>query len=263
MTQAAAAFVRSTWLQYVALFQWATPLGFFAYMIALPVTQIVFFVQLGVFATGPGNALYFALGNSLQLQANSGIFGVIATVANERQYGTLPLLLGSPANRLLTFMSRSFVNVLNGIVSVVFALGITALIYGLDLRAANLLLLGLCIIVISMTTAGLGLLFGSLGLVMRDSIILANVVYYCLLILCGVNFPVGRLPGVLQAVAYSLPLTRGVQAARAAVVGAGIGQVGGLLAGELVVGALYAALGYALFRFLEGWARRGGLTEAY
>jgi len=258
-----AVFVRSTWLQYVALFQWATPLGYFAYKVVLPVTQIVFFVQLGVFATVPGNALYFALGNSLQLTANAGIFGVIATVSNERQFGTLPLLLASPANRLVTFMSRSFVNVLDGIVSVIFGLVVTALLYGLDLRTANLLLLGLCIVIISLTTAGLGLLFGSLGLVMRDSIIVANVVYYGLLILCGVNFPVARLPLVLQAVAYALPLTRGVEAARQAVRGADIGQVAGLLAGELLVGAIYAGLGYALFRVLEGWARRGGLQEAY
>jgi len=88
MTQAAA-FARSTWLQYVALFQWATPLGYLAYKVFLPVCQIVFFVQLGVFATGPANALYFALGNSLQLTANSGIFGVIGTVANERHLDTL------------------------------------------------------------------------------------------------------------------------------------------------------------------------------
>ena len=262
MTQVAV-FVRSTWLQYVALFQWATPLGYFAYKVVLPVTQIVFFVQLGVFATVPGNALYFALGNSLQLTANAGIFGVIATVSNERQFGTLPLLLASPANRLVTFMSRSFVNVLDGIVSVIFGLVVTALLYGLDLRTANLLLLGLCIVIISLTTAGLGLLFGSLGLVMRDSIIVANVVYYGLLILCGVNFPVARLPLVLQAVAYALPLTRGVEAARQAVRGADIGQVAVLLAGELLVGAIYAGLGYTLFRVLEGWARRGGLQEAY
>jgi len=83
MTQAAA-FARSTWLQYVALFQWATPLGYLAYKVFLPVCQIVFFVQLGVFATGPANALYFALGNSLQLTANSGIFGVIATAQQHR-----------------------------------------------------------------------------------------------------------------------------------------------------------------------------------
>ena len=263
MTQSIAAFVRSIWLQYVALFQWATPLGYFAYKVALPVTQIVFFVQLGVFATGPRNALYFALGNSLQLTANGGIFGVIATVSNERQYGTLPLLLGSPANRFVTFMSRSFVNVIDGIVSVVFGLVVTAILYGFDLKSANLPVLALCILVISLTTAGLGLLFGSLGLAMRDSIIIANVVYYALLILCGINFPVARLPGALQALAYSLPLTRGVQAARAAVAGSDIGHVAGLLAGELLIGALYAGLGYLLFRMLEGWSRRGGLQEAY
>lgn len=263
MRQGIAAFARSTWLQYVALFQWASPLGYFAYKVALPVTQIVFFVQLGVFATGRQNALYFALGNALQITANGGIFGVIATVSNERQYGTLPLLLGSPANRLVTFMSRSLVNVIDGIVSVVFGLVLTVILYGIDLRSANLAVLGLCILIISMTTAGLGLLFGSLGLVIRDSVIIANVVYYGLLIFCGVNFPVSRLPGVLQAVSYALPLTRGVQAARAAVAGADIGHVAGLLVGELLVGALYAGLGYALFRFLEGWARRGGLQEAY
>lgn len=257
------AFARSTWLQYVALFQWASPLGYFAYKVLLPVTQIVFFVQLGVFALGSSHALYFALGNSLQLTANAGIFGTIATVANERQYGTLPLLLASPANRLLTFMSRSFVNVLDGIVSVLFGLLVTAILYGFHASNANLPLLALCIILISLTTAGMGLLFGSLGLVMRDSIIIANVVYYALLIVCGINFPVDRLPGVLQVVAYSLPLTRGVQAAREAVAGAGFGQVTGLLAGELLVGVAYAVLGYLLFRLLEGWARRGGLQEAY
>jgi hypothetical protein len=47
------------------------------------------------------------------------------------------------------------------------------------------------------------------------------------------------------------------------VAGSDIGHVAGLLAGELLIGALYAGLGYALFRLLEGWARRGGLQEAY
>ena len=259
----AAVFARSTILQYVALFQWASVRGYIAYKIFLPVTQILFFVELGVYATGRQNALYFALGNALQLTANAGIFGVIGTVANERQYGTLPLLLASPANRLVTFLSRAIVNVIDGIATVVIGLVITVVLFGLDLHQADLPLLGLCVVVISVTTAGLGLMFGSIGLVMRDAIIIANVVYYSLLIVCGINFPVDRLPGALQAVAYALPLTRGVMAAREAVAGAGIGQVAGLLGGELLVGAVYAGLGYALFRLLEGWARRGGLQEAY
>ena len=259
----AAIFGRSTYLQYVALFQWATLRGYVAYKVLLPVTQILFFVELGVYATGRQHALYFALGNALQLTANAGIFGVIATVANERQYGTLPILLASPANRLVTFLSRSVVNVIDGIATVIVGLAVTVVLYGLDLHHANLLLLGLCVLVISLTTAGLGLMFGSIGLVMRDAIIIANIVYYVLLIICGINFPVSRLPGLLQLVAYGLPLTRGVQAARDAVAGASLGQVGGLLTGELLVGLVWAAAGYLLFRWLESWARQGGLQEAY
>jgi ABC-2 type transport system permease protein len=258
-----AVFVRSVYLQYVALFQWATVRGYIAYKVILPVTQILFFVELGVYATGRQNALYFALGNALQVTANAGIFGVIATVANERQYGTLPILLASPANRLVTFLSRAIVNVIDGIFTVVIGLVITVLLFGLDLHAANVPLLALCVILISLTTAGLGLMFGSIGLVMRDAIIIANIVYYLLLIICGINFPVSRLPAAVQVLSYSLPLTRGVEAARQAAAGAPITQVTGLLLGELAVGLAWALGGYVLFRALEGWARRGGLQEAY
>jgi len=256
-------FARSTYLQYVALFQWADPRGYVAYKVLLPAAQILFFVELGVFATGPQNAFYFALGNAMQIAANATIFGVIATVANERQYGTLPILLGSPANRLVTFLSRAVVNVIDGIASIVIGLAIAVVLFGINLQHANFGLLALCVVVISMSTAGLGLMFGSIGLVMRDAIIIANVVYYALLIVCGVNFPVSRLPGFLQFVAYSLPLTRGVEAARQAATGSSLAHVGGLLAGEMAIGLAWALAGFLLFRALESWARRGGLQEAF
>ncbi len=258
-----AVFGRSIWLQYVALFQWATIPGYIGYKLILPVAQILFFVEFGVFATGQQNALYFALGNALQLTANAGIFGVIATVANERQFGTLPVLLGSPANRLVTFLSRAIVNVIDGVLSVLIGLLVAAIVFRLDVWHGNLPLLALCIVVISLTTAGLGLLFGSLGLIMRDAIVVANIIYYGLLITGGVNFPVSRLPGAMQTVAYALPLTRGVEAAREAVAGASFTQVASLLAGELTVGLAWAALGYVVFRAFEGYARRGGLQDAY
>jgi ABC-2 type transport system permease protein len=259
----AAVFARSTYFQYVALFQWATIQGYVAYKLLLPVTQILFFVELGVYATGRQNALYFALGNALQLTANAGIFGVIATVANERQYGTLPILLGSPANRLVTFLSRAIVNVIDGILTVFVGLAVAVALFGLDLQHGSLPLLAICVVVISLTTAGMGLLFGSIGLIMRDAIIIANVVYYLLLVVCGINFPVSRLPGAIQVVSNALPLTRGVEAAREAAAGASFTHIQGLLAGEVLVGILYALAGYALFRLLEAYARRGGLQEAY
>ena len=163
----------------------------------------------------------------------------------------------------MTFLSRAVVNVVDGMVTVVFGLGLVVVLFGLDLRHGDLPLLGLCVVIISITTAGMGLLFGSIGLITRDAIVIANVIYYLFLIVCGINFPVNRLPGAVQAIAYGLPLTRGVEAAREAASGASLSHVSSLLAGEVAVGVIYASAGYFLFRLFEAYSRRGGLQEAY
>jgi ABC-2 type transport system permease protein len=258
-----AIFFRSCWFQYRAMFNWATPIGYVSYKLLLPVSQILFFTELGIFATGRSNALYFALGNALQLCAINGIFGVIMTVGNERQFGTLPILLASPANRLITFMGRTLIHVIDGMIGVAIGLSLAVAIFQIDLSHTNMPLLAVCVVIISVSTAGLGLAFGSLSLIMRDVLVIANTVYYLLLVFCGINFPVSRLPEWAQVISYCLPLTRGVQAARDVVAGADLGQISGLLAGELFVGLVYAAAGYALFRWLENQARRGGMQEAF
>jgi ABC-2 type transport system permease protein len=245
------------------MFNWATPIGYFSYKFLQPIVQILFLTELGIFATGPSNALYFALGNALQLTAINGIFGVVMSVGNERQFGTLPILLGSPANRLVTFLGRAFVHVLDGIAGVAVGLALAFVMFRIDLSHANLGLLAICVCIISLSTAGLGLMFGSLSVITRDVFVIANAAYYLLLVFCGINFPVNRLPEWVQLISSCLPLTRGVQAAREVVSGASLSQVSGLLGGELAVGFIYALIGYALFAWLEHQARRGGLQEAY
>jgi hypothetical protein len=46
------------------------------------------------------------------------------------------------------------------------------------------------------------------------------------------------------------------------VAGASLGDVAGLVAGEIAVGVAYGFAGYLLFRLFEGYARRGGLQDA-
>jgi ABC-2 type transport system permease protein len=256
-------FIRSCWFQYRAMFNWATPIGYVSYKMLFPISQILFFTELGTFATGRSNALYFALGNALQLTAINGIFGVVSTVGNERQYGTLPILLASPANRLVTFLGRAFIHVLDGMAAVAIGLAVAIVLFQIDLSHANLAWLAICVVTISLSTAGLGLMFGSLALITRDIFVIANTVYYLLLVFCGINIAVSNLPGWAQVISFCLPLTRGVQAARDVVAGAGAPHIFGLLAGELAVGLIYAGIGYVLFRWLENQSRRGGLQEAF
>ncbi len=82
-----------------------------------------------------------------------------------------------------------------------------------------------------------------------------------LLVFCGVNVPLDDLPSWMSTVAEGLPVTHAVEAGRAAVAGAGFGDVAGLLARELAVGAAFLIAGLGLLRVYEHIARREATLE--
>ena len=58
------------------------------------------------------------------------------------------------------------------------------------------------------------MLIGSIGLRARDVFFAANLVYFLMLLVCGVNIAEDDLPGWLQAIGDVVPLTHGIEAAR-------------------------------------------------
>lgn len=109
-------------LSYKALFRWFRLEPYLATKVIAPLNQILFFSLLGSFATGPDTASFYAIGNAVQLTAMSGIYGVAMSIGRERNEGTLIYLFGTPANRLLTFVGRALVHVLDGMLGVVMGL---------------------------------------------------------------------------------------------------------------------------------------------
>jgi ABC-2 type transport system permease protein len=188
--------------------------------------------------------------------------GVSMTVGNERLFGTLPYLIGSPAPRGPLFLGRALFHILDGLVTVIFALPLAVLFFGLDLSHSNLPLVAGCVLLLSATSTGLGLILGSISLMTQEGWFITSTISMALYILCGINFPVSALPAPLQAVAYALPMTRGIEAARMALEGATWAEVSGLVAGEAVIGLIYAMVGYGLFRLMEKRSLISGKLEA-
>jgi ABC-2 type transport system permease protein len=91
----------------------------------------------------------------------------------------------------------------------------------------------------------------------------ANLVYFLMLLVCGVNIDVDELPGWMEVIGRAVPLTHGIEAARRITAGEALGSVWGLVATEVLVGATYAALAYALFRFFEAEGRRRASLETF
>lgn len=249
-------------LSYIALFRWLRPMTYLASKVFGPLSYMLFFVFLGRFATGEANTSFYVVGNAIQMAATSGIYGVTMSITGDRWDGTLAYVFGAPANRLVVFLGRAFMHVIDGYIGVLlgFFWGVTLL--GLDLSQTNLPVLALTILITTISTSGLGLLLGGLSMLTRNVMFVNNTVFFLLLLFSGANVNISTLPGWMQTISYSLPLTRGIAAARQIVDGAALSQVASLLGTELLFGLIYIALGFAFFRWFEYQAKRRGTLEA-
>jgi ABC-2 type transport system permease protein len=256
-------FFQGALLSYVALFHWMRPIQYMASKILMPLAQMFFFVYLGTYATGAENASFYIVGNALQITAVSGIFGMTMSIGGDRDNGTLGYIFGTPANRLIVFMGRAFMNILDGALGVVIAFVWGVVLMGLDLSINNIPALAVVILITTFSTCGLGLLLGCLALITVNVMFINNFVYFLLLLFSGANVPLRDLPIWIQFISSALPLTRGILAAREVVAGASLAEVSGLLLGELTVGFIYFVLGYFLFKILEVKAKRRGTLEIF
>jgi ABC-2 type transport system permease protein len=254
-------FWQGTILSYIALFRWLRPITYLASKIVMPLAQILFFTFLGTYATGAQNASFYVIGNAVQIAAVSGIFGVTMSIGGDRWEGTLPYLFGTPANRLMLFMGRGFMHIIDGFFGVVIGLAWGAILLGVDYSQTNLAGLALTILITTFSTAGLGLLMGCISLITANVMFINNTVYFGLLLFSGANVPINTLPIIMQYISWGLPLTRGIAAARSLIAGADMATVMPLLWGEFLIGVGYIMAGYLLFRVFENEARKRGTLE--
>jgi ABC-2 type transport system permease protein len=260
--------LRSAWrifwygglMSYGMLFNWARPSIYIPTLIGGPTFQLFFFAALGSYATNRSPA-YFAIGNAVQVSVLAGVFGMTMAIANERWFGTLPAILASPANRAALFAGRFLPFVANGLLVSLYALVIGIIFLGVRLEPSSLAVVGLALLTTVFSCTAIGALQGAVSLRLRDGLFGANLIMMGILLFCGVNIPLAELPAWMQVISHLLPFTHGLEAIRQAAEGAGLGQVGGLIALELLIGIVYAVLAFALFSLLERSARSNATLD--
>jgi ABC-2 type transport system permease protein len=247
-------------IAYRALFNWLNPWIFVPTLVFAPIFQVLFFAFLGRSA-GLESDRFYVIGNALQIAALPGLFAMTFTISGERWFQTLSPLFATPANRAVVFLGRTLPVVVNAAFVCVVSFLAGALILHVHIDAASIPSLAVVIAATAVSCTGFGFICGPLGLRWRDAIIAVNLLDAVLLIFCGVNIPIGSLPGWMQAVSEYLPVTHGLRAARRVADGASLRDVGGLVAAELAVGLSYALVGFVWLRRLELVARRGATLE--
>jgi ABC-2 type transport system permease protein len=142
-----------------------------------------------------------------------------------------------------------------------FSLLVSGLILGIDVPVSAWPAIALVIFVATFSCTGLGLICAGIGLRVRETAVLNNIIFGLLLIFTGANVRISELPGWMQAISQRVPLTHGIEAARRVADGAALGDVGGLLAREAVIGVVYTFLGYQLLLFMERESRKRASLE--
>jgi ABC-2 type transport system permease protein len=245
---------------YRALFNWVSPAILIPTFLIEPIFQVLFFVYVGRSA-GVGNAGFFLIGNAIQFASIPCLFAIANTIADERRFQTLALLLVSPARRLPLFLGRALPVIVNGFCVAAFTVVFGAVLLGVSIPAAAWLPLAGVLAVAAFACTGLGLVTAAIALRVRETAVLANIVFGVLLMFCGVNVPLPELPNWMSATAHWLPLTHGIAAARELAAGDGWRHVSGLVGREAALGAAYLTLGMMLLYYFQYEARRSATLE--
>lgn len=247
-------------ISFRALFGWLSPWVYVPSLLVAPVFQVLLFAFIGRSA-GVGSDSFYLVGNAVQYAAIPCVFAMANTIAGERQTQTLGVVLATPAPRLPLFLGRSLPVVLNGWLVSLFTLAMGSWILGVHIPAAAWPALALTLAVGSASCTGLGLVAAAIGLRVRETAVLSNLVFGVLLLFCGANVAVDALPRWMAAVSPWVPLSHAITAARELVGGADLGAVTALLVREFILGVGYATVGFLALRLLELDSRRRATLE--
>ena len=149
-------YFAQSWLSYHGRFAITNPFGYITSKIGFPFFPNDLFHLPGKIC-GLCRSAYIVIGHILLIPSNNGMCGVTLAIGDERQWGTLSYVLGSPAARAPVFIGRATYYILDGFVTALIGFGIAAGIFHIDLSQVDFGLLASCVLLISITSTGLGL----------------------------------------------------------------------------------------------------------
>lgn len=241
-----------------AMYTWRTWVGGWLLRI---LAQVTFFALMGRLVASADAARYLAVGNAVAVAALESMM-VVASAAWERRSGTFPLLVVAPGPLALVFVGRGLQWVVEGSVCAMLALVLVGPIFDVPLTVATVLACAPLVLLVSISTYGLGLVVAALVMrTPRVRAVVSNVGFLVLAFSAGIYVPVSALPGWLQLVGEVLPVRHGLAAVRGVIDGAPASAVLGQTALEVLVATAWFAAALTTFRVIAEGGRRSGTIE--
>jgi ABC-2 type transport system permease protein len=161
---------------------------------------------------------FILLGTVLESFINAVFWGMGYALKNDMDSGVMESNWLTPIPRLLILVGHSITNL---IVTAITSLGMllfAGLVFGFHV-SGNLWLAFQPIIPMMIGLYGFGFAFAAVVMLMREANALVDMSSFLVQVFSGSNFPVNALPRFLLPVALALPLTYGLDAVRAHLIG--------------------------------------------
>lgn len=223
--RALSALVRKDWKQY-----WRYPLNAVSTMLQ-PLIWIAPIYFMGQAFSVNGQARGFAqysgttdfmsfvlLGTVLENFINAVFWGMGYALKNDMDSGVMESNWLTPVPRLLFLVGHSVTNLVVTAITSSGMLLLGGLIFGFD-ASGDVWKAFLPIVPMMLGLYGFGFAFAALVMLLREANTLVDLSSYLVQIFSGSNFPVNALPRFLLPVALALPLTYGLDAVRAHLIG--------------------------------------------
>lgn len=256
-------FFRQSLMSFKSLFGWLDPKIYLLVKVIDPIFQLLFFCLLARYVYNAEDITPWVIGNAFLLCTKNAIFGVGHVLVVERFFGTLKVVVATPSNKFLVFISRGLMHIIDSLFTVFIGLVAGVIFFGISFSGVNIPLFFLVTLVAMLAATSLGLLLGCFGLWLRDMNLLMNTAAMGLLALSGANFPLASFPPIVQRLSYSLPITRSIEAARLLMTNSDTALVYRLMSQEILLAIVYTIAGYILLKLMENLAKRSASLDVY
>ncbi len=234
---------------------------------------VFLFFLLAVFLGAAGSSIgaldggsyiaFFVVGLAFQGFV-SNLVGMLAQrIRTEQMMGTLEHVFLSPTSPGAVLAYSSLFGVLLNLIATAVILGVGAGALGVHF-AVNLPTVILATVLLAISSTGLGLIAAGFIMWTKQGNPVATFFTLFTQFFAGVLFPVSVLPGSIRWLAYSIPLTFGLNALRAGLLeGGSIPSESVPLAWMAVYSAITIPLGILFFRFVLQRSKEEGTVATY
>lgn len=254
-------FLLNIVLSYKSIYGFMSFGTYLVLVILVPFFQTALFSFLNFFIYGESGMKYAALGNALYTICIFVVFTMGASITTERRLGTLQTILLSPTNKPMLFFTKSIIHIFEGVITCCFSLVFGSIFLRLDFVGINWINMITVILMTTIMMIGVGLFAGVIGLLFRKATPILNSINLCIFLLCGVNFPIDRLPKGLQVISEVIPLTYGIRLIRAVYTGGSILNSNMLYL--CITGFIFFILSIRIFMVSENYCRQRGTLDYY